>query len=75
MRDSLRVYAIYDSPKDMPGMFVVRAHNVEQGEVKADPGADAFHSLQEARAHCQRLGLVCMQRHPDDDPVIVETWL
>jgi hypothetical protein len=30
--------------------------------------------LSEARQHCQRLGLVCFEKDPASDPVIVEVW-
>jgi len=84
MTEPLRIYAVYDNPRDMPGCIVVRAHNVTAGFTAPDPGALAFRfssdaqhaqALEAARRHCQALGLTRLSRHADDDPVIVETWL
>jgi len=32
-------------------------------------------TLGEVRQRMRNLGLVCLTRHPEDDPVIVEVWL
>lgn len=69
------IYAIYDHPKDYPDNFVVRAWRP-----RADGGLDVSlvahlaTSLEDARAWVPR-GFARMDRHDNDDPVIVEVWL
>lgn len=65
-----RIHVIYDRPLDWPVHVVVRAWR----DGFAERGAIAFASLSEARQHCQRLGLVCFEKDPASDPVIVEVW-
>lgn len=67
--NALAMYTIYDSPSDHPGKFVVREHLVPGG-VK---GLTIHSSLEEARAAVPP-GLYCIKRHPQDAPVVVETW-
>lgn len=72
----LTVWVIYRSPLDHPGKFVVRAQDVTNGNPEPVPrkGCLVCDSLTEARAvvppHLHRL-----DRHPDDEPSIVETWM
>ena len=74
--DVLTIYVIYDHPLDMPDYFVVRAQYAQRdGSVRADTKAYGFIELDKARAWCEQQGLVCLARHPDDEPHIVETWL
>lgn len=72
----LTLYVVYDHPRDHPEMFVVRRQvTMRDGGVVPDGDALGFTTLEAARKHCLELGLTCLARHPDDDPVIVETWL
>ncbi len=84
MTACFRVHVVYDNPSDFPGHIVVRwAEPQSDGTVLYDPeppkwsyagrGRDA--ALRRAREHCEGLWLVRMDRHPSDDPVIVETWI
>jgi hypothetical protein len=71
----LPVFVIYENPSDFPGRFVVRVQRVSNGFVV--PARDLLANcsdLAEAR-RCLPPGLVRMPRHPEDDPVIVETWI
>jgi hypothetical protein len=79
-----RLHIIYDSPRDRPGHVVVRACDVRpDGSSAFDAGAICWpykdgrrdDPLARARRHCERLGLYRLDRHPSDDPVIVETWI
>jgi hypothetical protein len=65
-------FVIYDSPKDHPGKFVVRMWRIGLQMGPTDTMA-VFDTLEQARAFIP-LGLFCMTRSPEDDPVIVETW-
>jgi hypothetical protein len=64
------IWAIYFNPKDYPGKFVLRKwiNDIPTDEVYT---AD---SLDEIRMKVP-LGLMCIKRYPQDDPVIVETWI
>lgn len=68
----LPMWTIYDHPADYPRHFVVRSYLVgREGE-----GGSRVHladSLEEARAFVPP-GLFCMERSPEDEPQVVETW-
>lgn len=86
---SLTVWVIYFNPTDYPGKYVLRAHDVFAGnpEPVIRPTCVVRSSLEEARAACPTFQmhehdgrtyateLVRMERHPSDDPTIVETWI
>ena len=73
---SLTLYVVYDHPRDMPDYFVVRAQwPGTDGAIVRDPKAYGFVELENARRWLAQQGLTCLARHPDDDPVIIETWL
>lgn len=60
---------VYKNPADYPGKYVARLWDVDTPTtlvVVAD-------SLEEIRI-AKPQQMVIMQRHPNDDPVIVETW-
>ena len=66
------MWTVYDSPKDYPDSIVVRLWWGETHE----PHAWAFDTLIEARFMIENAGgCYRIPRQPDDDPVIVETWL
>lgn len=69
---TLRQYTIYDHPKDFPDGFVVREWEITAGATTPGP-AVTVETLEEARAVVPG-GLFRIDRAPDDDPVIVETW-
>jgi hypothetical protein len=70
----LYTYAIYWNPSDHPGKFVVRRFESTAGKVRASNVATIHETIDGARLSLP-LGLACLQRSPNDDPVIVETWL
>lgn len=72
---ALTLYTVYDSPRDAPGLIVVRAHRVDNGHCTPSQDALQFLDLTEARMHLHRLGLFNMGRHERDDPAILETWI
>lgn len=67
----LSLYTIYEKPLDYPDNFVVRRFEYDQ------PTTDVFvfNTLEDARSPLRRHGLHCLPRDPNDDPMIVETWL
>jgi hypothetical protein len=89
MSDDIRMYVVYDNPSDYPSSIVVRTGIVQADGSLAHSdvavwGYDGAHGSTRTREETLAAvregwlasrGLVCMARHPDDDPVIVETWL
>lgn len=77
MSRTLFTYTVYDSPADYPGRFVVRRFRViPNSEPLPDP--EPFYigtDLEAVRDKLERFGLFKIPRDPQDDPVIVETWI
>lgn len=72
-RDDLPMFAVYDSPRDHPGKFVVRLFRTIP-DVYPTNFAEVFDTLEQARGFIPA-GLVCLTRNPQDHPSVVETWL
>ena len=73
-RSPLPMYVIYENPRDFPGQFVVRRHDVYPGRVEVQKLATVHTTLEQARRAVPQ-GLVRLERSANDDPVIRETWL
>lgn len=72
----LDIWVVYDSPSDFPGRVVVRRQiALSDRRIAKDARAFLFPTLDDARRWLADLNLTCLPRFPDDDPVIVETWL
>lgn len=72
----LELFVVYDHPTDFPDWFVIRKQTVlRSGVIHHDPNVQLFHTLAKARAWCEERGLTQIDRDPNDDPVIVETWI
>lgn len=67
-------WTIYDHPLDHPEHFVAREWRIGPGVAEPTDVIVLCDTLEEARDAVPP-GLVCLQRHPMDDPVIIETWL
>jgi hypothetical protein len=75
---SLPIYVITKNPQDYPGKYVVRVQfptKDPRRPIAVGPVIAVVGNLRAARRALDPLPVVRMQRHPDDDPVIVETWL
>lgn len=78
-RSVLNIWVVTHDTKDFPGLYVVRIHEIEIG-----PGytgytrpTDQFHtapSLEEIRKFIPA-GMTKVFRDPQDDPVIIESWI
>ncbi|ART61155.1 hypothetical protein CBP36_19500 (plasmid) [Acidovorax carolinensis] len=70
MSDELELWTVYDSPIDLPGRFVARKWLLDQptNELLQDK------TLEGLRAKLPQ-GLTRLERSPQDDPKIVETWI
>jgi len=66
----LNLWTVYDSPIDLPGRFVARKwlSNQPTNELLLDK------TLEGLRAKLPQ-GLMRLERSPQDDPKIVETWI
>ncbi len=69
----MSIWTIYAQPKDFPEGYVVRRWMVGPG--KASP-AEAYtaETLEDARQGIPP-GLHRMERTPEDDPAILESWI
>ena len=67
-------YVIYNRPSDHPDHFVVRLWITTEHGSGPTGEFKLFDTLDEAR-HAVPRDCVCIARSPDDDPVIVETWI
>lgn len=67
-------WTIYVHPLDFPEHYAVRMWVVVEGAVVHMPIAGLYDTLEEARFDIP-VGLYQVDRDPDDDPVIVESWL
>ena len=72
-RVNFQMWAIYERPSDAPQHFVVRRWEIV-GDQPEPREASKHDSLEEARAAVPR-GLQHINRYPNDDPKIVETWI
>lgn len=75
---TLHIWTIYNKPADFPGKYVARRFEFDQ------PTSDYFVSeqLEKVREYVKRSIEITgqgspflAQRHPSDDPVILESWL
>lgn len=71
MTTGLSIWTIYDHPTDYPEHFVARRFDGETATADTVLAAD----LEELRTRFEGQGLVCLARFPQDDSVIVETWM
>ena len=73
--EALLFVVIYQNPIDFPGKYVVRDQYVIGSRIESaiEPRA-IVDSLDEARRRVP-WGMVCLARSPEDDPVIVESWI
>lgn len=75
MSDKLKMWTIYDHPADHPDAFVARLWEVDGSGFKAGSIVIWSADLEEMRAAMRSRGLTVLPRNPEDDAVIVETWL
>lgn len=70
----LPIWTVCGSPMDLPGGFTARLHLVVGP--RSFPTAKVLKatSLEAIRGLLPR-GLTRISRHPDDDPVVIESWL
>lgn len=72
--NALNIWVVYANPADYPGEFVARRWIVH-GVGKPTDDIRRAAALSELRDWLMAHGLVRLERHPTDDPCIIETWL
>lgn len=71
MSGKLKIWTVYEKPKDFPNCFVARLFEGEEATAEIMVCGD----IEPIREELRRRGLVCFPRDENDDPVIVESWL
>lgn len=71
---STPMWIVCFNPSDYPGRYTVRVHVVTGQFSVQDSNVFVCQTLEEAREHVPK-GATLLARHPDDDSVIVETWI
>lgn len=67
-------FVVYEKPLDYPGKFVLRKWEVQANKLIPVPEVVTEDSIEKLRKHIPR-GMIRMERHPQDEPQIVEIWL
>jgi hypothetical protein len=70
----LEMYVIYHQPKDIPSPYVLRKWNLGDEGLKTEGEFATGETLDEIRSLLPNY-LIKLPRDPNDDPVIVETWI
>jgi len=70
-RPDFKVWTVYDHPTDHPDLYVARLFIGIEPTETALLDAD----LERLRERLAKLGLVRLDRHPDDDATIMECWI
>lgn len=74
--DDCAMWTVYKRPRDYHDHFVARKFSMITGRATDEVLVrDSLHSVRHAVAERMDNGGVCIERSPDDAPVIVETWL
>jgi hypothetical protein len=75
-RPYLELWTVFDSPADHPRgpRYIARRSVVDQAGTRPCGEVVGCHELGPLRAWLAGLGLVQMDRHPDDDRHLVEVW-
>lgn len=66
----LPLICVYKNPADYPNKYVARLWDVDKPTTLVAI-ADSFEEIRAAKPP----EMVIMQRQPNDDPVIIETWI
>jgi len=74
----LNLWTVYFNPSDHPNKYVVRRFEGDKPTLNGYVGKDyedCIKWLKNSAKACEQGEPVKMERHPSDDPVIVETWI
>lgn len=73
---ALAMWTVYDHPADYPDKFVARRFEVDRTGPRVTDSIIIADDIETIRDVLQfEMHLVKLMRSPEDDPVIMETWL
>ncbi len=75
MSGVLRMWTVYRHPRDYPDKYVARLWEHDADGPRATGSIVIADELERLQDEMMMTGLVKLMRRPEDDPVIVETWL
>jgi len=75
MKTPLRMWTVYRHPKDYPGKYVARLFEVDGNGPQPTGSIVVTETLEALQQRMTEMNLVRLSRHPNDDRVIVETWI
>lgn len=73
--DVLTMFTIFYNPTDYPGQWIVRRFLITRGDVLPDRHSTGFALDLDAARSLIPLGLVRLDRSPQDHASVVETWI
>jgi hypothetical protein len=72
----LRMWVVYDHPRDFPDYFIAREWLVDGSGERATASTIQSKRLETIRETlCAQMGKVCIGRSSRDEPKIIEVWL
>lgn len=74
----LSMWTVFYNPSDFPGMYVARRFAMDKATAdhKSGPSIEDVRSwIRESARSSGQGSLVRINRYPQDDPSVVETWL
>jgi len=69
------MWTVYDHPIDFPEDVVARRWELVDGRPQPSQEVIVTPNLDALRYYFTQIGLTKLDREPEDDPTIVETWL
>lgn len=78
MKEESGIYmmVVYDHPNDFPLEYVARRYRIRAGQVSAQEDVLRDTDLERLRERIRAEGFnTRIERYPNDDPVIVESWI
>ena len=73
-RRGRQMWTVFDHPPDFPDCYVAKA-SLNSIDVNHFHTFETDEALEDMRAMFRQRGMVCVERHPEDDPKIMEVWL
>jgi hypothetical protein len=72
----MSVWTVYYDPRDYPGKYVVRRHDIFRSRTGSYPSDEHYvaDSLEAVRERVP-FGMACLMRSEGDEPQIVECWI
>ena len=75
MAEELKIYTVYDHPDDYPDGFVLVMYVIKGDGEKYRTPLLYHDNYEDIKEEMEMRGLMRLDRDPDDDPSIKETWI